>query len=112
MKPLAQPTPELRARLTREVDFKDRLMAAELHQRAGIATVEVYSLDELFALLNSPHPMIDMAEMAGWCSTVLNDGELAGRIAAAAARDTNQHNRIMHVRDLVGQRLLQCRRAA
>ena len=112
MKPLKPLAPELRERLMQETGFRERLVAGELHQRSGVATVDIYSMDDLFALLSSPCPLVSVGDIARWCRDVLGDGELAHRIDEAAARETNDRNRLLHVRALVGERLLQCREAA
>jgi len=56
MTTLSEPSRELVSRISREIDFKDRLIGSNLHERAGVKTISLYSLHELYMLLNKPYP--------------------------------------------------------
>ena len=111
MKNLSMPTKKVISRVLQEVDFEDRLVAHSLHVRAGIKCLSLYSLDEVFALLNAPHPQIDFNRLTVWIRDVIQDEELAERIQTTIAQEANDHDKIIQTRNLVGLRLDQCKRA-
>ncbi len=107
---MSRPSSELIARIQREVDFNDRLVASTIHERAGVKVISLYSLHELFMLLhNNPYPHIDLQRLERWLRTVIQDEELADRIKTIACQVENDFAKLHRVRDLVGMRLMQCR---
>jgi len=111
MKKLSMPTKKVISRILQEVDFEDRLVAHSLHVRAGIKRLSLYSLEEAFTLLHAPHPQIDFTQLIVWIRDVIQDEELAERIQTVIAQEANDHDKILQIRDLVGLRLVQCKRA-
>jgi hypothetical protein len=112
MHELNVPVKDIALRILQEVDFDHRLVGGSLHQRAGTATVSLYSLEDVFVLLNAPCPRLDMQELAAWIRTCLLDDELADRIQAISARQGSDQEKFNQVRDFVGLRLVQCRQVA
>jgi len=100
---------DLAARIVREVSFGDRLIGGSLHSRAGIMAVSLYSLADVFALLNTDYPQIDVPQLAAWIRTAIHDQELADKIEGAAAAGASAQAILARIRDLIGLRLIQCR---
>ncbi|MCX8044702.1 MAG: hypothetical protein N3B18_11350 [Desulfobacterota bacterium] len=98
-------------RIVREVDFQHRLIAGYVHERAGMMQLALYSLEEVFALLNTAFPQINLGELERWIRTVIGDTALADRVRETVALSENRHQSISRIRDLVGLRLVQCRKA-
>jgi len=108
MEKISEPSRELVSLISREVDFKDRLIGSNLHERAGVKTIALYSLHELYMLLNKPYPQIDLHKMERWLRTVIKDEELAARIKTVMEQPGSDFDKLLHIRDLVGLRLTQC----
>jgi hypothetical protein len=106
---LSAPSRELVLLISREVDFKDRLIGSNLHERAGVKTISLYSLHELYMLLNKPYPQIDLNKIEHWVRMVIKDEELAERIKMVIGQPENDFDKLLQIRDLVGVRLTQCR---
>jgi hypothetical protein len=106
---LSEPSHELVSLISREVDFKDRLIGSNLHERAGVKTISLYSLHELYMLLNKPYPQIDLHKMESWLRIVIRDEELAARIKTVMEQPGSDLDKLLHMRDLIGLRLVQCR---
>jgi len=109
MSTLSAPSPKLISLISREVDFKERIIGSNLHERAGVKTISLYSLHELYMLLNKPYPQIDLNKMESWIRTVIKDEELAARIKTIREQPGSEFDRLLQIRNLVGLRLLQCR---
>jgi hypothetical protein len=109
MDKLSEPSRELVSLISREVDFKDRLIGNNLHERAGVKTIALYSLHELYMLLNKPYPQIDLHKMESWLRIVIRDEELAARIKTVMEQPGSDLDKLLHMRDLIGLRLVQCR---
>ena len=109
MDKLSEPSRELVSLISREVDFNDRLIGSNLHERAGVKTIPLYSLHELYMLLNRSYPQIDVHKMESWIRTVIRDEELAAQIKTFMEQPGSDLEKLMHMRDLIGLRLVQCR---
>ena len=109
MEKLLEPSRELVSLISREVDFKDRLIGSNLHERTGVKTISLYSLRELYMLLNTPYPQIDLHKMESWIRMVIRDEELAARIKTFLEQPGSDLEKLLHMRDLIGFRLIQCR---
>ena len=109
MTALTAPSPELVSLISREVDFKDRLIGSNLHERAGVKTIALYSLHELYMLLNKPFPQVDVQKMACWIRTVIKDDELAAKITMIEELRARDFDKFLQIRELIGLRLIQCR---
>jgi hypothetical protein len=109
MENLSVPSRELVSRISREVDFKDRLIGSNLHERAGVKTIPLYSLHELYMLLSKPYPQIELQKLEVWIRTVIKDEELAARNKTIMEQPGIDLEKLLHMRDLIGLRLSQCR---
>ena len=109
MENLSAPSRELVSRISREVDFNDRLIGSNLHERTGVKTISLYSLHELYMLLNKPYPQIDLHKTESWIRTVIRDEELAAQIKTFMEQPGSDLEKLLHIRDLIGVRLGQCR---
>lgn len=110
MPPLSDPTKEMSEQILKKVPFKNRFIAGVMHMRAGPQRLSLYSLEEVFALLHEDHPQIDLNMLESWIGGVIKDTELAREIKAIASSNDNERNKSFRVRELIGGRLLQCRK--
>jgi hypothetical protein len=112
METLTTPSREVALQTLQEVGFEDRLTGSILHVRAGIRVLSLYSLEDVFVLLKEPYPQIDLDQLESWIRTAIKDGELADRIKAVISKATTEQASLPLIRDLVGWRLIQCKRLA
>jgi hypothetical protein len=106
---LEDPSRELATRILTEVDFEDRLCGFSLRERSGPIPVTMYSFEEVVSLLNDLYPRLDFRELEGWIRSVMGDTELAEQIAQAVKKGNNDQERTYLIRDLIEERLNQCR---
>jgi hypothetical protein len=106
---LKSPSKELAKRVLTEVDFENRLEGFNLQERTGPNPVTMYSLEEVVSLLNEHHPRLDFSELERWVREVLDDAELAEQITVAIKQGNNDQERNRSIRDLMKERLNQCR---
>ena len=109
---LLTPSPALITRILKKVDFENRFIGGSLHLRAGVRVVSLYRLEEVFMLLNKPHPQIDLKKLHVWISTVIKDEELAHEIEQIIAGEESEMHKMLAARDMLGMRILQCRQYA
>ena len=110
MEKLRDPSRELAKRILTEVDFEDRLVGFSLHERTGPNPVTMYSFEEVVSLLNDPHPRLDFNELETWIRKTMRDKELADQIADAVRMESSDQNRSLHIKELMEERLDQCKR--
>ena len=110
MKRLSKPSKGLMKRLLNEVNFEERLIGYRLRQRTGPMPVTLYSFSEVVALLNDPHPRMDFNLLERWIRETMGDIELAGRIKEEIEKDCSNQEKSFLIRDLAGERFLQCRK--
>ena len=92
-----------------EVGFEERLIGYRLRERSGPMSITPYSFEEVVGLLCDPHPRIDFNQLEVWIREVMGDEELAGKIKEVAREDISDQERAWRIRDLMGERLLQCK---
>jgi len=110
MEKLRDPSRELAKRILTEVDFEDRLVGFSLHERTGPNPVTMYSFEEVVSLLNDPHPRLDFSELEIWVRKTMDDQELAEQIAEAIGKGKSDQNRSDRIKELMEERLDQCKR--
>src|SRR3989304_1792391 len=110
MRKLKDPSRELVKRILTEVDFEDRLEGFSLRERSGPMPVTMYSFREVVSLLQEPYPRIDFIELEIWVRKTVDDPELADQIAEAIKKGHSDQERTHSIRDLMGERLKQCKR--
>lgn len=107
---LQDPSQNLAKRILTEVDFEDRLSGFSLRERAGAIPVTMYSFKEVVFFLNDPHPRLDFGELETWIRETMGDKELAGQIADAVRKENSDQNRSLRIKELMEERLDQCKR--
>jgi hypothetical protein len=109
MKSLSTPSTEVISRVLQEVDFNDRIIGYSVNFRSGPDRISFYRLEEVFTLLNAPHPQIDFNQLAMWVRNIIQDEELADRIKTVIVHKSSNRDTLLGVRDLIGWRLMQCK---
>ncbi len=112
MRQLSKPDPSLVERVLAEVDYQHRLVAYRYRRRIGAVPVTLYSFEEVVHVLHDKSPRLDWKQLEEWVRAVVGDEDLAAAIAHAVAREVNDHDRTMHIKHLMAERLCQCRLAA
>jgi hypothetical protein len=109
MESLSTPSKKVLSQIVQEVDFKDRIIGYSVNFRSGPDRISLYSLEEVFALLNAPHPQIDFNQLAMWVRDIIQDEELADKIKTVIAHKASNRDKVSRIRDLIGRRLVQCK---
>jgi hypothetical protein len=91
-------------------DFEDRLEGFSLRERSGPIPVIMYRFEEVVTLLNDPHPRLDFIELETWIRKTMRDEELADQIADVVRMESSDQNRSLHIKELMEERLDQCKR--
>ncbi len=112
MKKLSEPSRELGAGILKKVPFENRFIGYRLGERHGAGRVISYSFQEVVNLLRGPMPRVDFDALQEWVREVMADGELAERMAAAVEEETNDRDRVVSIRNLMEERLVQCKKMA
>lgn len=60
-------------------------------------------------LLGDKYPALSFAELEEWLRTVVRDGELANRVARAIEEQIINHDKVLHIKALLEERLSQCK---
>jgi len=106
---LTKPSRKLKKQIMKEVGFAERLTGYKLHERMGPMPRTLYSFREILDLLNEANPRIDFNGLEQWIREVMGDGELAERILETVEVDRSDQEKTCLIRDLLAQRLAQCR---
>ena len=110
MENLSTPSKKVISQILQEVDFKDRIIGYSVNFRSGPDRISLYSLEEVFALLIVPHPQVDFNQLAMWVRDIIQDEELADRIKTVIAHKASNRDTVLRIRNLIGWRLIQCKR--
>ena len=97
--------------MAREIGFDQRLVGYRLRERTGPVASSLYSFEEVVHLLNDKCPYVSLEQLQRWIETVAEDAELAAAVATAREEETNDRDRLQRTRDLMAERLCQCKRA-
>jgi hypothetical protein len=111
MQTLSTPDEQLAARVLREVDFEERLVGYRLRERTGPMPSSLYSFEEVVHLLGDKCPYVCLERLEQWVDSVTEDAELAAAIANVIDEETNDRDRMLRVKTLMGERLCQCKKA-
>ena len=103
------PSNDLSRRIITEVDFEARLEGFALRERSGPIPVIMYRFEEVVTLLNDPHPRLDFNELETWIRKTMRDKELADQIAEAVRKESSDQNRSLRIKELMKERLDQCK---
>ncbi len=109
MADLNKPSLELANKILTEVDFTDRIKGSRLREHAGPLSTTMYSFEEVHNFLDDEFPAIDFTRLEQWFRDTFGDVELADKVAAVLAESSNNQERTIKTRDLMGQRLAQCK---
>ena len=112
MDTLLPPDRILAARVLGEVGFADRVIAYRLSERMGAVAATLYSFAEVVSLLHDPCPRVDWDGLARWVREVLGDLELAAVMEDVLRAEENEGARLLSLRNLMGERLVQCQATA
>jgi hypothetical protein len=111
MQTLSTPDEQLAARVLREVGFEERLVGYRLRERTGPMPSSLYSFEEVVHLLGDKCPYVSLERLEQWVDSVTEDAELAAAIAKVIEEETNDRDRMLRVKTLMGERLCQCKKA-
>ena len=109
MKKLSRPSRDLGSRILKKVPFEDRFIGYRLSERHGAMRITSYSFQEVVNLLKDQMPRVDFDALQEWVGKVMKDEELAERIVAAVAEESNDYDRVISIRNLMEERLEQCK---
>jgi aromatic ring-cleaving dioxygenase len=112
MNKLSEPDKELVSRVLHEVGFEERLVGYRVHQRLGPTITTMYSFEEVVHFLNDKFPFLKFEDLEKWLRTVIEDEELAVKIAEAVEEEKNDHDRAQRIKIWMGARLSQCKKAS
>ena len=100
------PSEELAVRITREVDWDERIEGALFDPGPGEMVERLFRLEDVYNLLSGlPNFQMDFHELKNWIHGVIGDEELADLIdeVLSRSRDPRQETVL-----LLGERLQQC----
>jgi len=110
---LAEPDTEVVARvLKKEVGFEERLVGYLVRERSGPMAKSLYSFAEVCDFLHDHLPVLQFEELTRWLRSVMKDEELALKVAEAGEQGHNDYERTQLIRELMEERLRQCRKAS
>lgn len=109
---LSTPSRGLADRILTEVEFEHRMVGARVREHAGPMSQTMYSFAEIHGLLTDREPRMNFVRLEGWIREVMGDSELADQVAEAIKVGTCGADRAWRIRDLMGERLAQCREVA
>ncbi len=109
MKKLSKPSRDLGARILKKVPFEDRFIGYRLSERHGAMRITSYSFQEVVNLLKDQMPRVDFDALREWAGKVMKDEELAERMVAVVAEESNDYDRVISIRNLMEERLKQCK---
>jgi hypothetical protein len=108
---LAVPDREVVSRVLQEVEFKERLIGYQVRERSGPMAKSLYSFAEVVDFLKDQFPVFKYEELARWLKVVMKDEELALKVAEGIKEGQSDYERTQRIRELMGERLAQCKKA-
>ncbi len=105
MRELPEPTKALADRILSEVSFDERFIGWRIRERTGATPLTLYSLGEIFGLLNEPYPGIDLTQLEKWLRDVMGDAALANRVKEVADEDASDLEKTTRIKVLMEERL-------
>ena len=122
MAKLSEPTMELAARILMEVGFHERIIGAKMAPMAGNRICSIYSFEEALdflhmgssddILIRGKHSLVgylDLEQLKIWVRDVFGDNALAEAIDKAVRKSSHYMGRVKSVKELMRQRLNQCK---
>jgi hypothetical protein len=108
---LSEPDKEIASRVLQEVGFKERIVGYQMRERSGPMVKSLYSFEEVVDFLNDTFPVLKFDELKRWLQVVMKDEELALKVEEAVEQGHTDYERTRLIRDLMGERLVQCKNA-
>jgi hypothetical protein len=108
---LAEPDREVVSRVLREVGFAERIVGYQVRERSGPMAKFLYSFEEVCDFLCDQFPVLAFEELTRWLRVVMRDEELALKVAEAVEHGHTDYERTRRIRELMGERLMQCKKA-
>ncbi len=110
MNEFSEPSVDLAERVLAEVDFEDRIVGYSLRKRMGPVPITLYSFEEVVGFLSDGLPQMDFNELEKWIKETMKDNEPYKKINLVSGSDLSDLEKAAKIRDLMGIRLVQCRR--
>lgn len=107
---LPAPSKRLISRILTEVGFEERLIGYRFRERTGPTSIALYSFEEVVGFLSDPFPLMDFALLESWIRKSIGDTQLADRINDIVKRDSSNQDKTHRIRNLMEERLIQCKR--
>ncbi len=111
MEKLSEPDRNLVSRVLQEVGFAKRIVGYQVRERSGPMAKALYSFAEVCDFLHDQFPVLRFEELIRWLKVVMKDEELAFKVAEAVGQGHNDYERTLLIRELMGERLMQCKKA-
>jgi hypothetical protein len=108
---LAAPDRDVVSRVLQEVGFEERLVGYLVRERSGPMAKSLYSFAEVCDFLHDQLPVLRFDELTRWLKSVMKDEELARKVAEAVEQGHNDCERTRLIRELMEERLRQCKKA-
>jgi len=108
---LSGPDKEVAFRVLQEVGFEERIVGYQVRERSGTMIKSLYSFEEVVAFLNDQFPVLKFDELKRWLQVVMKDEELALKVEEAVEQGHTDYERTRRIRDLMRERLVQCKNA-
>jgi len=122
MATLPEPSRTLAARLLSELEYEEQLVGYDMSSTSGSTRRVLYSLQEVCDFMRMQGVdgpalrggsgiigYLDFAELHKWIGDVLGDQDLAAAVSDLTANDGSYRDQLVAVRQLVSERLDQCR---
>jgi hypothetical protein len=109
---LKTPSGKLAERILTDVAYEHRIEGFRLRERAGILPATLYSFGEIVGFLSDSFPRIDFQELTIWIRDIIEDPELADEIERLVAANGSDLEKTKQIRDLMGLRIIQCKKIA
>jgi len=111
MEKLSEPDRNLVSRVLQEVGFAKRIVGYQVRERSGPMAKSLYSFTEVCNFLHDQFPVLRFEELIRWLKVVMKDEELAFKVAEAVGQGHNDYERTRLIRELMEERLMQCKKA-
>ncbi|MBO8126887.1 MAG: hypothetical protein H0Z38_06605 [Firmicutes bacterium] len=121
MAELSKPSPELAAKILKEVEYDNRLVGLMMTPMSGSFERSLWSFEEAVNFLHIDKDLhsnqasiryIDLNLLQRWIAEVFSDTELAAAIRNEIAKYKTFGERVNPVRELMLERLNQCKTVA
>jgi hypothetical protein len=109
---LAEPDRDVVSRVLQEVEFGERLVGYQVRERSGAMAKSLYSFAEVCDFLHDQFPVLKFENLTRWLKVVMRDEELALKVEEAIEEGHSDYERTRQIRELMGERLMQCKKVS